>query len=93
MNETPQQFLAADHTPAQRPAPGAICAHCKTRPATTVWVGDGGVMAFIHGAGEDWCRRCVLEAQLAHAQAMEQQIPVLRRELAAIDDTEAKHGA
>ena len=44
------------------------CQHCHKRKATIKWVGEGGMLAFLHGAYEMWCNRCCDEAQLAFAK-------------------------
>ncbi len=56
-----------------------LCAKCGLRPGTETWVGEGGALALIHGMTQLWCRRCVLETQLAHAQERAAQIPELTR--------------
>lgn len=64
--------------------PGTICTNCKARPATTVWVGEGGALAFVHGGGMPWCRHCVLEAQLAHIRLLVAEMPAMELELADV---------
>lgn len=59
------------------------CRHCHRRPATTMWVGSAGSLAFVHGLYEWWCQPCVLQAQLDHARDMAKKIPMLERELEA----------
>lgn len=59
-----------------------LCNNCKQRPATEIWVGDGGVLAYAHGAYQHWCLRCVLEAQLEHARKLATSIPELESKLA-----------
>ena len=56
------------------------CANCQTRPATEIWC-DSGVIGYIHGMGQNWCKRCVIEEQLKHAEKMASQIPILKAEL------------
>jgi hypothetical protein len=58
-----------------------LCANCREREGTELWVGDGGALALVHGMSVRWCRRCVITAQLAHARAMAAQVPSLEREL------------
>lgn len=58
-----------------------ICQHCGKREATTIWVAEGGVLAWTHGGGQDWCQVCVIEAQLEHARKMASKIPELEKEL------------
>ncbi len=60
-----------------------VCANCRDRVGTEPWVGEGGVLALIHGMSVLWCRRCVLTAQLAYARAQASRIPDLERDLEA----------
>lgn len=53
------------------------CQHCGIRPATLIWTGEDGTLAFIHGMSERWCDYCVTEAQLAYARAQAARIPAL----------------
>lgn len=46
---------------AQRHIPASWCGHCKTRRATDIY--SEGVVAYIHGQYEGWCKRCLLEKQ------------------------------
>ena len=46
--------------------PHGPCENCRAREATVLWVGDGGVLGWVHGAYECWCSICALEKQLAH---------------------------
>ena len=58
-----------------------LCANCKIRPATLDWVGEGGTLAYVHGMSVRWCERCAVEAQLAYAEKLASEIPVLRARL------------
>lgn len=53
------------------------CQKCGQREGTENWVGDGGVLAFTHGLVAQWCKLCVVEAQIAHAEKLQQQLPDL----------------
>lgn len=59
------------------------CQKCHERPATETW--SEGSIAFVHGLFQRWCKRCVVAAQLAHAEEMAARLPSLRAELAALD--------
>jgi hypothetical protein len=78
-----EQFLNVD-VPAFDYGDG-MCQNCKQNPATTNWTGEGGVIAFVHGAYQRWCDVCCVTAQLEHARAMAAQIPDLEAKLAEFD--------
>lgn len=61
-----------------------ICANCHQRPATIIWVGEGGMLAYTHGGGVWWCKFCATEAQLAYAKAAALRIPELEQQLATL---------
>lgn len=63
-----------------KPVPGAPkwCAHCGERPATERW---GDALALTHGGAQLWCKVCVLEAQIAHAEERAAALPELRKQL------------
>ncbi len=70
--------------PAQPlPKPSGECVNCHQRPATALWIGEGGSLAFAHGHYQSWCEPCVLRAQLNYAKERAKAIPELERELAA----------
>lgn len=54
------------------------------RPATLIWTGDGGFLAFNHGMYEFWCEVCALEVQVAHARDAAARLPELEQRLAAL---------
>ena len=59
------------------------CERCGTRDATETWA-PNGVLGYIHGAFQQWCHRCVVEAQLEHcraAEALVRMIPQLEAQL------------
>jgi protein-arginine kinase activator protein McsA len=58
------------------------CQHCHKREATVHWVGEGGVLDFVHGMYEEWCEICSLEAQLAHAKKHKNDLQILRKRYA-----------
>ena len=62
--------------------PTDVCQNCHEHRATSNWVGEGGTLAFVHGAFQRWCECCCLKAQLEHAYARANQIPELERALA-----------
>ena len=59
------------------------CQHCGKHEATIKWVGEGGVMDFVHGNYKDICQCCSLKMQLEHAKAMAARIPELMAALEA----------
>ncbi len=61
------------------PSPRDVCVHCRERPATMDWVGDGGIMAHIHGISVRWCDYCAVEAQLVYAKARAAEVADLER--------------
>ena len=61
-----------------------ICPQCKQRPGTEIWAGEGGSLAYVHGAYTYWCKSCVLTAQLAYARERAADIPRLEAALAAV---------
>ncbi len=64
----------------------AECARCNSTEGTEKWVGDSVGLAFAHGAYEFWCKRCVVMAQLEHANQSVQRIPELEAELARLEE-------
>ncbi len=71
--------------PAQAlPQPSGDCRNCGQRPATELWIGDGGSLAFVHGHYQPWCKPCTLQVQLDHARKRAKAIPELERELAVL---------
>lgn len=62
-----------------------VCKNCKLRPATGLWVGEGGVWAYIHGASVPWCEHCMVEAKLKYAREQASHIGDLERRLAELD--------
>lgn len=67
------------------PQKGEPCRNCHARPGTELWVGEGGVLAYVHGPGVYWCRVCVLKVQLKHARKRAAEIPAMERELADLE--------
>jgi hypothetical protein len=64
-------------------SPAVLCARCRRRPPTQLWVGEGGAMSFIHGGGQHWCGVCVAQVQLDYARAQAAAIPEREAALAA----------
>lgn len=58
-----------------------MCQKCEKREATENW-SAGGVMDYIHGFSQKWCKPCVLEEQLKFCREQAARIPGLERELA-----------
>jgi hypothetical protein len=69
------------------------CEHTATRgpcvtcgqPATTDWVGEGGVLAWTHGMSSPRCKRCCLVDQIAYARKVVARLPELEAELREIE--------
>ena len=71
-------------TPLVSPSTAVVlCGKCGQYPGTQVWT--EGALAYVHGAYQMWCERCVLDAQIAHAERAADQLPVLRLARAALD--------
>ncbi len=68
------------------PQPSGDCANCHQRPATELWIGEGGTLALVHGHYEFWCKFCCLQFALNYARERAAAIPELERELAALND-------
>jgi len=64
------------------------CEKCGRRQATIKWVGEGGIMAFVHGMYHDWCEKCALEAKIKYAEEHQGDLQKLRKEL---KEYEASH--
>lgn len=69
-----------------------MCKNCGKREATEIWVGDGGVMGYIHGASANWCKICCIEEQLRYAKKIAESIPELERKLRELNG-ESTRGA
>lgn len=61
------------------------CVNCFTRPGTENWVGNGGVVGYVHGIYERWCSLCVARAQLKHCEDAAARIESLRAEVARLE--------
>lgn len=59
------------------------CEKCFSRPATENFT-MGGALDFVHGMFERWCRRCVIEAQIANCEEAAARLPNLYDELATL---------
>ena len=57
------------------------CQKCNYRKATVKWVGEGSVLDFVHGAYQNWCEICCLEAQIEHAQKPHVSLRELKEKL------------
>ncbi len=59
------------------------CANCfKHNNNGQPWVGEGGTMAYVHGAYTYWCNCCILKAQVKYARQSARQLPRLEKKLA-----------
>lgn len=57
------------------------CVRCHRVAPLQIWVGEGGIMGYVHGAYQMWCERCIVEAQLEHALRADEGIPTLKARL------------
>lgn len=60
-----------------------VCSKCGARHGTEIWA--EGTFAYAHGNYTLWCRRCVLDEQIARTEKMVEQLPILRLERAALE--------
>jgi hypothetical protein len=58
-----------------------MCQKCGEHPGTECWVGEGGILTWAHGISQQWCRVCVVTAQLDYARKAAENIPDLERQL------------
>lgn len=66
-----------------------LCANCGVREGTENWVGEGGGMLdYIHGFYQKWCKHCCLEASIGHCLKAAERLPALREELRLLTDAE-----
>ena len=56
------------------------CPHCGTREATENWCPEG-MLGYVHGAYQRWCKHCVVEAQLDYCRKSAAIIPELEAKL------------
>lgn len=66
----------------------AVCVRCEKRPGTMKYSEDQ--TAFAHGWAVMMCPHCVLEVQIAHCEAAEKRLPLLRAELVVLKTQEAE---
>jgi hypothetical protein len=64
--------------------PEAECWRCGAVGPTITWVGESGVVGFIHGMSEQYCERCVVTLQLDYARDLAVKIPALETRLAEL---------
>ena len=75
----PDRIETQDPDLSSRTKEGMICQRCKKRKATENWTNEGGLLAFIHGMYQQWCRICCLEEQLRFARKQAAGIPNLEK--------------
>jgi hypothetical protein len=61
-----------------------LCQHCRRRPSTTKWVGNGGALDLVHGFYQLWCDFCATTAQLEYAREAAARVPELEAKLATL---------
>lgn len=58
------------------------CTNCYKHKANNIpWVGEGGMMGYVHGAYSYWCDCCVLKAQVKYARASARRLKGLEIKL------------
>lgn len=62
------------------------CANCGKRPGTISWVGEGGVLDYVHGMYQMWCELCTVEASIEYVVKQMERLPGLRKRLAELTD-------
>lgn len=69
-----------------------ICEKCQQRPSTENWGGTHDQVSLARNPRliQRWCRRCVVEAQLAHMRPTVAKIADLERELEALAASEGR---
>ena len=60
------------------------CQNCHKREGTVRWVGDTGVMGWIHGMSQWWCKQCCLKESLKYAKHQAKRIVKLEKQLKRI---------
>ncbi len=60
------------------------CNNCKKHKGTEIWIGDGGMMGYVHGAYSNWCKCCTLKAQIRHIKKISKNLEKLAKELAEV---------
>ena len=58
-----------------------MCQNCHKRKAVTHWVGEGGMLDFIHGQYEMWCKKCCVLKQLEYAKEHKNDLKRFKKEL------------
>jgi hypothetical protein len=62
-----------------------MCANCGERPGTLQWVGEGGVMALVHGMYQMWCELCAARAQLDYSREQATRVADLEARVAELE--------
>ena len=61
-----------------------LCENCHERPATLIWVGEGGSLAMSRDYMQSvWCKKCALTEQIAYAEVAVSRLETLKRKLEA----------
>jgi hypothetical protein len=53
-----------------------------------IWTGEGGVLSFVHGAGEPRCERCCITEQIEFARKLMDGVPALELRLLELTGAE-----
>jgi hypothetical protein len=64
------------------------CQNCGEKRELSIWVGEGGMLAYTHGSYQMWCKKCILKAQLEHAEEEAKRIPKLKIKLSQLEKSE-----
>lgn len=79
-------FGLCDECAAQAKARAAgLCVNCKVRKPDGIWIGEGSMMDYIHGAGARWCNLCMRREQLKYAERLAADIPRLKAEIVELE--------
>lgn len=60
------------------------CNNCKKHEETETWVGEGGMLAFTHGFSSQWCKCCVLKAQIKHIEKIAKGLESIKKKLKGV---------
>jgi len=58
-----------------------MCQNCHKRKTTVTYVGEGGMLDFIHGMYERLCKHCCLEKQIKYAEKHKNDLKRFKKEL------------
>lgn len=66
------------------------CANCNKREGSDVYVGNSGMMGYVHGFYQIWCKKCIYEAQIEFLENELKRIPrdlkIIKKKLGSFKD-------